>query len=235
LVIALLQTQDPRLATTNIVIGLKQIEAGSAVLVFDTSHPSQTQVVMPQIAAALQTGAFGRLPKSVRRGLLDLQKFARRHQVALAFADRQDGQRQWLGHLAVNTPIYNADQLIQERDTLYGVVVRVGGEHPPRVQLRLLDGETLSCRLTARENRHMAKELGRRLYQMVAVEGIAKRDIEDMSLMEFTIDGLGSYQETSGTQALANLNAVLWPYIEALGGPEAYLAHARQFDEGESQ
>jgi hypothetical protein len=233
MVIALIQAQYPslNLREKDVTIGLKNIVAGSTGLIFDTSHPTQTEAVMVNVETALKTGNFQMLPRKARTSLVELQSITRNYKGSLTFSAGLDGQRKELGRLNSDTEITLVGKPIESHDTLYGTVIRVGGEKPPRVLLRFPNDDTFSCRITNTNEKQIAKSLGRMLYQMVAVRGIAKRDSTDMSLVDFTIYSLGLYKETSARDALQRLGEILKPVIEEMGGSQKYLEQSRQFDE----
>lgn len=77
--------------------------------------------------------------------------------------------------------------------SLYGMVIRVGGEEPPRARLRLLNGRTITCELAHRKSWALAQILGARLYQVVGVRGEAVTSVADRSLISFRIDRLLPY------------------------------------------
>lgn len=233
MVISLIQAQNPtlNLREKDIIVGLKDLLPGSSDFRFSTSHPGQAQAALMPIETALKTGEFSLLPKTVRKSLVTLQSVARNYNGSFTFADWQDGQHRVLGKLSGDAKIPVAVKKIKSGDTLYGVVIRIGGEDPPRAILRFPNEGHLSCRITRRGGRQIARELGRRLYQMVSVTGIAERDSEDMSLVEFTIHSIGTYEEKSAEDTMQRLANILTPFIEEIGGSEQYLIQARDFDE----
>ena len=118
-----------------------------------------------------------------------------------------------------------ASARIRGRTSLIVSVIRVGGEDKRTATIRLSDGRKLTATVASQE---LAKQLGARLYQTIEVNGEAEWSSKDVVVLEFKIDGIGNYSESSSdpVEALTKLSELsdgFWDSVD----PDAYIREAR--------
>lgn len=230
LTFALLVAHSPKLVPDAVQVALSALTGGSFRLRFATTYEHEAQLGFSALGQALQGDAFDTLPTSAVQALSRLQKITRTYHAKASFAT-WNGARQELGTLSPETPLTTVHGELTSIDTLYGTVLRVGGEEPPRVRLRLLDNTLITCRITRRDKRDVARQLGARLYDVVAVTGEAKRDSGTLALRDFAVYRVEAFRPKDAQKRLQRLANLLKPHVEGLGGVQAYLASAPMDDE----
>ncbi|MBK8022059.1 MAG: hypothetical protein IPK19_11690 [Chloroflexi bacterium] len=176
-----------------VVISLAELRPTGYALVFTAPKTGVVEHAFAHVSEAIATQQFERLPTRAVDGLREIRRIARRYAVEVEFSGRT-GRR--VGVRTAVAPELRIDaDLIAVRGTtsLHGMVIRVGGEEPPRARLRLLNGRTITCELAHRKSWALARDLGARLYQVVGVRGEAVTSVADRSLISFRIDRLLPY------------------------------------------
>jgi hypothetical protein len=233
LALALLARRNPNITSDTLKVALSGLAEGSVRLQFETSHEDEMREAFLSLGQALREDAFDTLPTSAVQALSELQKITRHYDAKAHFAT-VNGTRQELGTLTPKTHLDVIRNRLTSVDTIYGTVLRVGGEEPPRVRVRLLDDTLITCRITRRDRRDVARQLGARLYDVVAMTGEAKRDSRTLELLDFAVYRVEAFRPTDAQKRLQRLTALLKPHVEALGGVQAYLASTQaQNDESE--
>lgn len=75
---------------------------------------------------------------------------------------------------------------------IYGTCIRAGGDCHESAQIKLLDGKHITIRLKSED---LAKEMGKRLYQVVGLYGEATWDSRSQEMTEFRADHLTEYSD----------------------------------------
>lgn len=238
LVIALIQSQYPTVDIQTLVIGLTEVQSGSLGCVFHVSSPELLEFSLPQLGAVLQTPTGDSKPQvfvnqKIRQQLLNIQNIGKKYRSNIAFAQVKTGKREVIGYLNPETHLTAQEVIISFQTTLYGRVVRIGGDKPPRAKIHFLEGTHLTCNITAKNKLSVARTLGSHLYQVVGLVGRAERNPHDMSLEAFTIEAVTEYRERPAEETLARLHATMKPYVESVGGSNAYLASLQAFGDDE--
>lgn len=216
------------LATGQMTVGLSNVRSGSLVAVFDTTYSEYVLPVMQRLGSALQSQNFDSLPAPAIDALVSIQSVARKNKCSADFAT-MDGQRHYWGQINPETQIRRSTQITLD-ETLYGTVIRVGGENPPRALIRFLDGTKFSCRISGSRERDTAKALGQNLYTLVGLKGEAHRDVNTLTLQEFIIHALLPYRETNAYTAFERLATIIKPWVDEIG-LEQYTAHWQSMQE----
>lgn len=119
-------------------------------------------------------------------------------------------------------PILRGDTVITAPPTyvasgetvLYGTVDDVGREKHPRLRLILADGTSVDV-IGPRDE---VKQLGTRLFEEVALRGVATWNLDTGRVMHFRLTGIEEFRETSLLEAFANLASVAgsnWDQVDA--------------------
>jgi hypothetical protein len=191
-IIEIILQQNPSLIGNEIAISLVQIDEGSAKFRF-----------IPSIVSGAI--AFTTLTDSINTRTIS--KFTQvKNCVAELRSNLQSNEP-----LAVINPETQKSlptvHFINGETTLYGTVEKVGGAEP-RVVLRLSGKETISCETTP----EIAKNLGKRLYEFVGVQGRAKWQYGQTVLESFKINEILEYKESPIVSAMNELAAIVQPH-----------------------
>ncbi len=215
------------LPKSGIVVGLAAIEQGSYILRFTTPYPDVVMPAYQRLGAAIQQADFANLPAKSVEGLREVSTVARKYHAQAEFW-QSDGHRTHLGTVTPNMRI-RPRQLphVEEYTTLYGTVLRVGGDRPPRARIRFLSGQALQCRITQRDDLRIARALGQRLYETVGLRGQVRWDAKSGEIVDFRIDEVTDYQSGSSTAMLAALRQRVGEHYRTVGNIEHFVAEMR--------
>ncbi|MCK6579878.1 MAG: hypothetical protein L6Q98_17445 [Anaerolineae bacterium] len=186
----------------DVVISLAELRPTGYALVFTAPQSGVVERAFAHIAETLRAGRVDALPARAVDGVREIRRIARKYAVEVEFAGRSGRRGTQRAAVVPDTRIDSPVVVLHGTTSLYGVVVRVGGEEPPRARLRLINGRTLTCELAHRRSWALARELGGRLYQLVGVRGEAITNTADRSLISFRIDRLLPYSMTGIDRAL---------------------------------
>ncbi len=210
-----------------IVLGLAAIEQGSYILRFTTPYPEQVMPAYRQLGAAIHNAEFTALPSKSIEGLREVRAVARKYHANAEFW-QGNRQRHRLATVTPNTAISKPRApRIEEQTTLYGTVLRVGGDHPPRAQIRFLSGQEVHCRVTERDNLRVARMLGQRLYETVGLFGQVRWDGESGEIVDFRIDDVTNYRADLSEDVLAKMRQRFGKYYQALDDIDRFVAEMR--------
>jgi hypothetical protein len=193
---------DPR---ERLVLSLVQITHQSDGLVFACPTKKAADAFY-RIAKATKKGDISTLPVAAREAPRQVLQFIRRRNCAAEWRGR--GRHP----IAVMTPKTQLnevpDTVLRGETTLYGYVVRVGGEDPV-VRLRYSDREpAISCTVTET----LARDVAKKLYSWVGLSGTAEWNRRDNSLVEFHATGLLPFDGSPAATALAELGDLIGEY-----------------------
>lgn len=191
---------------TDVVINLAELRPSGYALVFTTPQPGVVERAFASISESVDADQLERLPIRAIDALREVRRIARKYDIETEFSAR-DGKKRSPRKVVVRPDlrIEIEQRGICGTETIYGTVIRVGGEEPPRAKLRLLHGQILTCDISRRKSWMIARELGARLYQIVGVRGEARYNLVDRSVLHFRIDSVLPYSEIGIDQALKAL------------------------------
>lgn len=113
-------------------------------------------------------------------------------------------------------------------ETLYGRVVRVGGDRPPTVKIDFMGHGPQTVKLKGKDSHDLAKLLGARLYETVHVRGVATWDKETLRLVAFDIESMDKeWHDFSLTQLIEEGDGTLPVRLTVNGEPEIIQARGR--------
>lgn len=214
---------------SEVVVGLAAVDQGSYVLEFQTQHENEVAEAYHQVAKAITSSQYEHIPAKSIEAIRAIRTVTRHLNTETEFWE-SNGQRKRLATITTNTRIEEVNLAARGTTTLYGTVVRVGGEDPPRAKLRLLDGTELNCRITQRNALRIARELGARLYDRVGIRGVATWEMSTMVLQDFFIEEVLEYSHRDIEQAFASLSEVAGPHLERISDFDAFMADVRGGD-----
>lgn len=216
----------PRLTRDDLLVGLVGIASGSIHLQFSSKLPDIVVPAFHAVAESIETNQYRNLPIGSVRALQTIASFVRRRDCLAEFVI-PNGDDQVVAEISPQTEITPVPFLTGVT-TLYGMIIRVGGR-TPKAMLETVDGQTVYCDL----RRELARELGSKLYQWVAIEGVAKWNSETLNLEEFRIDAVFDYERRSIHESFVELSELTSRYyldIEDVAGYVAQLRSGRQGD-----
>lgn len=217
----------------DVVVGLSSVREGSYVLGFETAYESEAVRAYTTVTNAISTADFRSLPPNSIKAVKEIRVITRKYHTDTEFW-LHNGQSVQLATVKPETLIETDEFVIKGTTTLYGTVIAVGGEDPPRVRLRLIGmGKTREFNLADRRGSGLAlaRQLGQRLYTKVGLRGTAHWDPYDMSLVYFAAEELTEYRETRLSQALESLSDLAGQYYEIVSDIDALVSDARGNDE----
>jgi len=190
-----------------VMLSLAELRASGYALVFSTAYPEVVADAFTRVLASIEAADWSRLPLRSLEAIRDVRRVARKYDLTIELTAGA-GKRHPLKRALISTALpieTEAIPGIRGTATLYGTVIRVGGEEPPRVKLRLIDGHILTCDITRRRSWMIARELGGRLYQLTGVRGEARYTPADLAILHFRIDTVLPYNEIGIDAALKRL------------------------------
>lgn len=217
-----------------VVFGLASVQEGSYVLGFETVYENEAVKAYHAVTNAIATANFRNIPTNSVEAVKQIRTITRKYRTNTEFW-LHNGQSTQLAIVKAETPIETEAFALKGSTTLYGTVVRIGGEDPPRVTIRLVnDGQLVTCNILNRRGTGLAiaRQLGQRLYTRVGLRGTAHWNPYDMSLEYFVVEALTEYRATGITQALETLREIAGQHYEAVMDIDALVAGARGNDEG---
>ncbi len=191
-----------------VIVSLAGLRPDGFALLFASPHPDQLTGAFDQVIDCLQRGTLDSLPTRAVEALRGALRVTRKYGATLELSATHAGRdRVHRTAFASDLVIKDHDAAVRGTRSLYGAVIRVGGEEPPRARLRLLNGDVISCDLARRKGWMLARDLGARLYQVVGVRGEARIRISDGALTAFRIERVLPYVPIGIERALDALAA----------------------------
>ncbi len=222
LVIAVVEHDYPELdLTRDGALGFTSILSGSLVAELHSPH-EEVGCAWRKVNHAIEAGDYPAIPPRVTEQLREIIGFNRRHNTEAEFWEN-NGTRKLLAVIKSDTALPKPHSL-RGTTTLYGQLLRIGGENPPTARIRFMDGVTMTCQVQTTE---LASKMAQRLYEMIGVRGTARWATSDMSLYEFRIEHLTEYRQTSILEAMESLREVAGKYYEEIEDINAFVAELR--------
>jgi hypothetical protein len=196
---------------------------GSLNLGFTSRRPA-ARTAFYVLADRVQRSNYDRLAAKAVAGLQLMHKYSRAWNCPLELWAPQESDKP----LATLVPAaeIRLPPRIAGPTTIYGEVIRVGGQRP-RIRMRLLDDTEISC--TAPKS--LVQRLGARLYQVVGLEGQAQWETDRYTLVSFQADAIVDYDDTAdvGT-TLDELSRRFGKYFNDIRDVDAYVRSLREDD-----
>lgn len=206
------------------VLRLSSLKDGSVDLAC-SSQFREAGPALREVGNVVEGGDISRLPDEARPPVLKLLKFSRDHNSFLEIREA-DGSRTQLLQFSPDTAVTEPaiPTYVTGTTTLYGELLRIGGDNPPTARMRFIDGMAKSCPV---ESTDLARSMARRLYETLGVRGKGEWEAESMQLHTFRIEQLTEYRKTSLSKAFESLSEVAAKHYADLEDVQAFVADLR--------
>lgn len=213
-VLSYVQLRNLDVPETVPLISLIAIRSGSEELGF--SVPSGVIPAVAHLSAAVETDRYEDLPAETHRKLYGLSKLVVDKNWTLEFQKSADhGIRP--AQICSSHPVQPPQKPTEVHGTtsLLAQCLRVGGVEP-KAEIRLASNGKL---IYPRLSKDVARELGRRLYEDVVLEGRATWHTDTWEVIDFQVTSISSFRPSSPSQAfekLAEVSQGRWDEVDAL-------------------
>jgi len=202
-------------------LGLTSLQGGSVRIAYTAQNPI-VGVVLRKIGRVVDLEDWTSLSSDANEKIQKLVKLNRTHNSKTEIRECQNNN----ALLALFTPETGITEqhYIVGTTTLYGELLRIGGENPPTAQIRLARSMSLTCDVKTTE---LASKMAARLYEEIGVRGTAKWDVESREIKAFRVEELTEYNKTSLSSAFESLREVAGKYYEEIEDVNAFVADLR--------
>ena len=195
------------------IVSLTGIDRSSNKLTFTVGAVLISAAV--NISQAVEANRYEGLPRKTHIALYEISKQAVNRKWKVEFdEDRVTGIRGGTISEENQVPAAPPVPYAEGTTTIYGRCIRVGGLKP-KAEIRLYQGNTLYIVVSEQ----MAKELAKKLYEEVCVEGRAKWNTEDWTIEEFEGARVASFKAADPLTAFKNLSEAAkgkWKGVDAM-------------------
>lgn len=209
---------NPDIKKDQVVVGLSDIEKGSAGLLFASSLEELTSTATKEIATSIQTGDFYMLTSDSVNSLKVISAFTKSRECNAELYEL-NGTRNLLATITPETKIIEYEP-IKGETTIYGTVTRVGGvnEQKPTIQFRTIEGYLVYCS----SNKSNAKRAAQSLYQQVGLSGIASWDSKTFRVISFDIKEVSEYTSRPLSNSFNSISEEYGETFDAIKDVEAF-------------
>ena len=200
-------------------LGFTSIRPGSFVAGLTSPHVEVGRA-WRKASRAIECGDYSDFPSEAIREFTEFITFNRRHNTEAEFWEFNGKHHR----LTVVTPETTVPVLVSGRTTLYGKLLRIGGVSSPTARIRFNDASPITCKVQSTE---LASSMAERLYETIGVRGTGKWESKSLELLEFRIEELTEYRQTSLTEAIESLREVAGKYYEEIEDVNAFVAELR--------
>lgn len=211
-----------------IIIGLVAVHEGSLRLQFRVPEVYAPAAIPAYnlVSSDVQRRDFSSLPLKTVESLRSIRSITVKYSATTEFG-YNNGHFAPLASITRDVPIEVQESRVSGTTTLYGVVVRIGGEKTTTVQMRLLNGDLLSCEIKGNQRRSIARQLAQRLYTEVGITGTAIWDTREWILEDFVIERITEYSPKGVAAALQSLYETMGTHLEAIEDINSFLSELR--------
>jgi hypothetical protein len=206
---------NPDLDPAHFIVGLVQIEKGSARLAFSSSQKSLAKDSFEEVSTAVAQKKVYKLPSEAAEEVNKIVDFSKRRGCVVEF--RPDVQKAPTAFIHPDTDFGVPEkQTIASDSVAFGKLERIGGARP-MARIRISEHEAISCSLSF----DLAKSLAAKLYEHVGLTGRATWNTETWSLISFDVHSITQYEGGSIKEAfreLADAAGDAWTDIEDVKG-----------------
>lgn len=223
-VMGMARKRFPAASEEDLLISLSQIRHDSVGLDFASRTILLAESGFMGLVETIDAGMLDQLPGMSLDGLRILTRFSRerRCQTEFYYQDRSEPVLTLQSDFATRVPPV---QYIRGETTLYGTVERVGGVRP-RVKLRLANDNYMHCDAST----GLAQQLGSRLYTEVGLDGAARWDPRDGSLVYFQAQAITGYDPVDARLAFEELAEASDGEFEGIADLDSFIASLREED-----
>ena len=181
-------------------------------------------VAFDRLAETINRSDYDHAPDKAVEGIRTLHRYGKEWGSTLEFYPprRRDEP------IAVLVPAAIIEQTprISGGTSIYGEVIRLGGR-APRIRMKLLSGEEISCKAP----KSLVQKLGSSLYRTVGLAGTAEWETDHYSLVSFTAEELIEYDDGANIGAvLDDLSRQYGKHFEDVADVDAYVRSLRDDD-----
>lgn len=194
----------------DVIVSLRSISKGSLRNILESKYEREVSQAIELAADAIIMENYSALPIRTVEALKEVIRFNRRHNSDTEIW-QSNGSRAKLATITQTTKVRVENFITKGTTTLYGDLMRIGGDNPPRALMKFIDGTKLSCRIKSIQ---IAKQMSPLLYQRIGVRGIAQWDTRDMSLHEFRIESLTPYRQKTLKESFERLREAVGDYVD---------------------
>jgi len=220
---ALLHTihrDNPNLKDASIRISLTDIKEGSAEYYLEPNYQEEILVAANKINTAIKEGKANTLPYKTIESLSSLWKFTR---IKNCIAELNGSTQVEPLEISADTEIKIDESFFYKGETtIYGELERVGGSKP-RVRIKTDKDEVIYSDVLP----SMAKVLATKLYETVALKGLATWRVEDYRVEAFKADDYVLIEEIPLTESIKELSDIIGKYWKDISSPNEYLNEIR--------
>ena len=216
----------------DVTVGLFEVEIGSYGGRFVSQYDEQVKKAFETAAVAIETREFAKLPTNSVKAIENMVSISQKYDTNTLFGYR-NGEFRQIASISSNTVVDVQIPTLESETVLYGRLTSIGGEKPPTARLVLLDGKKLTCNVTEKNDLAIAKELGKRLYTEIGVRGMARWNLQDMSIVFFRIDELLDYEQKPLHESLENSYEILGHHLEQISDLEQFFSDLRNGGEND--
>ena len=206
---------------------LSSISRGSLICEFESEYQS-VKTAWAKVTRAIDEDDFSEIPNKAAKALNEITKLSKSHSSNTEFWQKQDNQEIVLAVVTPFTPIIESKPILEkETTTQYGELLQIGGEKNPSARIRFLVGGTLTCTVKTTE---LACDMAGLLYQLIGVRGVATWNSNDLSLVDFQVEELTEYRQSSINEAIASLRKSAGKFYQDIDDIDAFIAELRGHD-----
>lgn len=205
---AIILKENAGINAEELVIGLVNIEEGSAKLRFKSSMQAMALTAFALLSTAIMQGDYSKMPLNTIKSVKAISDFTKKRNCIAEFRTRADSAEP-LASITPQTEIIIPETVqIKGETTIYGKVIRVGGVSP-KAMIKLTDKQTVYCDI----KEDLAKSIGHKLYSWVGLSGMATWNTEDYSLESFKIDKITEYEDIPITKSISELSSAVGKHL----------------------
>ena len=192
---ALVIQENPKIKREQIVLGLSQVETGSAVYAFEANVEGLTLPAIEDLTKALNTLELAAFPYAVEKLFNRVRTFTKKYHCRAEVSSREI-----TAYITEDSRAVLPAKLTGTT-TIYGVLDRVGGIEP-RVRIKPLKGAHIHCDVT----REQARELSPRIYELMGLKGTAVWNYGRSEITRFKVDKVLPYRAKPAAKAFEELS-----------------------------
>jgi len=212
---AVIRESHPEIKEGFVLISFDQIKHES-LSIKCIAHKAKEYVLPAYIAitTAFSTNDFNNLPFSSIEELRTITRFSRKYLCDGAFIS--DGNR--VANFNTETDVsYSKNNVARGDTTLYGEVLKAGGE-TPRVQIKINNDYTISFEV----KKEIAIYLATKLYQEIGLKGNARWNTQSFKILDFKAESVIDVPKGDLRNSFKELNKLFGEHIN--GDISSFLA-----------
>ncbi len=199
--LATIKDQHPEIDTDELLFTFDAIHNESLDLRFKPKRVVEIVVASyALISTSFKTGDYSTLNKNAIDSLKSITKFSRKYD-CVGYFNHND---RTLSTFTPKTEItVRKPTILKEQTTIFGKLIDSGGDNP-NVHLRISDEQVLIFSTT----HSYAKELATKLYEWVALKGIAKWNADTLRIEDFKLSEILEYSQGKTSKAINDLKSL---------------------------